>query len=649
MAKKNFQTALAVAGHDELLDRLNGMRDKWFGAMRDKWEIYRDGLCYLYGDQLGNETIKPGWDHIVVNYIFPAVMQELAYQTQRQLTVIARPVEQSDTDASEVWTRHLEWLYRRELKMPMELLRAKLDGAIYGKYILYNYWDPQAEWDEDAERWKGAIRSRLVRPDYVAVDPDAEDPHEGRGIITRRRMSVEEALTRWPEYEEVIQDARGQQDEKWFLPHIGSVSAPYDGDRDELSDERQGDDNGRLANMLHGLLYRHDSGGGGDDGEDTGSDNITLEQYWFRDPEMIERQGKEQIPEEDLLAEGKILHDADGGGFLETETGKPMMMDNWPTRNAGKVKIPRFPRGRFVLRIADTILNPKPDHQVWMFRRWPFAFGYNQILPHVSEGLNATEMARNLQDRVNRAERHVMNQVKFFSDPVQLYEEGAYAGGGGPVNRAGAARKLNKGGLAKTRREEGVDVGSGLVQTINGFKADLRDQTGVQEVGLGRQTGGDQTAREVLALQTNTKLRGAMGNVILDATVVAHFENILDQAQRMYAPGDMIRVAGERDADSVYQITAGEKTARFDVALEVSTTLPYDEDKEQNEALALFEALGPAYAEALLDAFKNEDKEEILEKYQAWQMIQQALAAQKEGGGEAAPAAEPTQQAPQQA
>ncbi|HUU85394.1 MAG TPA: hypothetical protein VM243_17990, partial [Phycisphaerae bacterium] len=348
--------------------------------------------------------------------------------------------------------------------------------------------------------------------------------------------------------------------------------------------------------------------------------------------ETVSRTGSELVPEESLLEQGAII--PEGDGFKSVETGELLTMDNWPRQKTKARQIPKYPRGRFVLRIGDTIINSDPDDQVWKFRRWPFAFGCNQILPHTSEGLNATEMAKGLQDRVNLAERHTMNHVATHSDPVTYVEKDVLLGKQKPVNRAGAWRLLAKDGLNKIRREPGVPITAGLLSVIQSWKADLRDQTGVQEVALGRGAGGDETATEVLALQTNTKLRGGMSNVLLDDALITHFENLAELGQRMYTVDQVIRVVGDQDSESVYRIQSGDLSARFDITLDVGTSLPFDQDKTRQEAMDLFTAIqngggGLAGLEMLLDAYEREDKDEILKKVAAWQMIEAALAEQQ--------------------
>lgn len=633
MVRKQDDTE--VEDERALLDRLNQMREAGFRSTRERQEIYQDGLKYLYGNQLEGQTIKPGWDHIVVNYIFPSVMQELAYQTQRHQTVIANAVTRKSEAARErarVWKEHAQFLYKHQLKMPMLLLRAALDAKITGKFILYNYWDPHAEWDEDAQEWVGALANRLVRAQYVGVDPECgDDPLKGRYIITRRGIAIEEAVTRWPEYKEQLEAAKGAHDEKWFLHDIPLAAAPYDDTADQTISRDASDTSTRLASMLLSAYHQQASGQSGTP-DGGGSQYVPLEQYWFKDSSIRTATGKEPIPEEELLEEGRIAPDPDPkrGGFVDAQTGEPMLHSNWPTQSTTR-PIPEFPRGRFILRVGETILNKDRKDQVWRYRRWPFAFGYNQVLPHVSEGLNATEMAKNLQDRVNLAERHVMNIVKFFSDPVTYFEEGAFADGGLPVNRAGAARKLNKGGLKKINREQGVPITPGMMNVLANWKADLRDQTGGQEVGMGRRaTGGKQTATETLALHTSTKLRPAMSNMLLDDAVITHFENLLEQGQRMYTTGYMVRVLGEKNADTIHEIKESDADVRLDVGLEVTTSLPFDQEKSKTEALAIYDRLGIPFLPQLLDAFDREDKDEILEAVQAWQMLQEQLAAKEE-------------------
>ncbi len=123
---------------DEMLNKqLDQMVHAAMGASRELHTMYQTGLNYMYGNQWEGRELKGGYEPVVANYIYPAVMQELAILSQRQSTISALPWEDTDKEASDVWTGYFRHLYKRELKMNEWLLRAALDGKIYGHYVAY--------------------------------------------------------------------------------------------------------------------------------------------------------------------------------------------------------------------------------------------------------------------------------------------------------------------------------------------------------------------------------------------------------------------------------------------------------------------------------------------------------------------------------
>jgi len=310
-----------------------------------------------------------------------------------------------------------------------------------------------------------------------------------------------------------------------------------------------------------------------------------------------------------------------------------------------------YPNGRFVLRVGKRILNPEPADQVYEFRRWPFIVGVNQALPHAWQGLNAVEMPRGLQDWVNVSVAHLANYVKFFGDPIVMVEQGAIAAD--PENRkitekirakAGDLWKLAVGGIAKIKREPPVPMPAGTLQIWDAMKAELKDQTGTQDVGIGRQTKGSPTAYEISQLARNSQARTAMAAVYQDAWMAEVMGLAAEMDQKYLAVGDSVRIVGEGQRTAAAAIAAGACEAHFDVAMKITQALPFDRERMRQEAKELFGEIGPAYLPELLEAYGVKNKDAVLARvteYQAFLAWQKQMEAAGAGGAGGAPAAQP--------
>ena len=627
---------------EELGSNLDEMRIAGFTFTRNWNSYYQAGMRYIWGDQGVSDDLKEGWDPVVHNHIFPAVMQELAVLSQRRHMILARPVEESDAESAGFWQGHLQYLYKEELNTDMFLLKAALDGKVYGRYIAYNYWEPEAEWDDVEKRWKGAIRLRLVPPEYFAHDPETDDFGEAEYVVTRRRMPIDLAKYRWPRRADEIERAAITDGNIVDSASGGaSVTGLSTLGIDGISDPGSAiTDLNRLTNLL--TQGRRQQATGFGISTDVKPKYVTVEQYFYKDRSVRSTGGMEHVSEEELEQNGVIVRDPSdfSGIWLDAKTRKPMTEKDWPRQSTKGKSEPANPNGRIVLRIGQLILNPDADEQRWAHRNWPFTVGLNHLLPHSTMGLNNVEMARSLQDRVNIGGMHLMNWMRTFADPWLIMEEGALVPGKKVANKAGAVIKVVRGFFDKLRRDPPPQLPSGIPIIMNQQTADLRDQTGVQEVGLGRSGAGSQTAREVIALQTNTRLRGALSNKLLDLFLKALWGRIAEQAARRYTVEDIVRVIGKDGAPTAVRITQGMLDAKFDIALEIGTSLPFDQEIEQQKALTLFQTVGLAYLPQLLKAFEVKDINKVLAahaEYQAFLQFQQALEqeqaeAEKTGG-----------------
>jgi len=656
----------------EALDTLNKKLNGWVnasGAHASRWAgYYADGDDYLFNNQLAGKKRDKGWDRIQVNEIFPAVMQELSILTMRRTAIQPEPWEDSDEEGADLWRGALQWQYDKNMKVPELLQRAVTDGKRTGHWVVKVWYEPEAEWDAEAQKWKGRIRRKLIRHEDFGVDPtwETNDINDAQYLFTLRQVSIEWAVNRWPEYEadfrKAAQDEAAERDYYSYMG--GGEAAPTAEDSvtldgDEVAGERgggvKGASEGRLARLLAGRDAPAETV---HDGESVKS-MVTLLEIWFNDNERETIRDKEDVPPAELEAEGKIKKVSEG--WQDTTTGKLISKDDWPQRDLPERRQPLYPFGRHVLRVGrDTIISD----QAWHLKRWPFAYGVNIRLPHTWHGLNAVEMPKGAQDYRNIAAMQMANYVKQFSMPRCGVEMGALqesSDNRGVASKirsaAGSIIKFARNGLNRFKIFDPPTMGPALGEFYESMGQSIKDLTGLQDVGHGRPTGGGgATLGEVIRMESATRLRTALQGTIIDSFIIDMMELTFITCKYHWNVGDMVRIVGEKKRPQVLALTGlmpdpnaepgrppqrvavtdGMMDARFDLKLDVTTTMPYDKERKKLEGDKILLQVGPGFLRQWLELYEVPNVDDLVNAHDAWLAVQAVMAAE----GEAAAAVE---------
>ncbi|NIA16703.1 MAG: hypothetical protein GWP08_21845, partial [Nitrospiraceae bacterium] len=528
------------------------------------------------------------------------------------------------------------------------MLRAALDGKIYGHFVAYVTWEPRKQWDHANNRWQGGPVLKLVSPEFFGSDPEIDTIDEGQYIVTRRRIPTAKAKLIWPGYDEAIDKSAGSEDNHrdWFMPsslrlsslNFEDSTAPKATDSYSLVSQR------RMVDLITGARGKQRSST-----LDAPGRWITVEQFLFKDWTLEKRKRTELVPREELLESGVIRQgdESDMGLDFMTKDGSLLAADNHPKRTI-ETEVPNFPTYRHVVRLGETILNNDIKKQVWPYRHQPFIVGVNQLLPHVWFGLNSVEMPRTMQDMTNTAMSHILDYVKSMSDPTWKVEEGALSRGDTIKAGAGNVIYFKKNMMNRAQREDPPNMSAGTKAAFEMSVRETQNQTGVHEVAQGRQAKGRATATEMTMLQTNTRLRMALSNALLDAATIRIFETVGEIAQRRLPVGEMIRIVGEKHASTVSQISEEMQFTRYDLEMTVTTAMPYDKEKRRMDAKDLFTMVGMPALKELTDAYDDiiDDPEDFLGRVDAFNEL---ILLKERAEAEATAALQQQQQQPQQA
>ena len=543
---------------EELNQRLSKKVDAAMSVTKDWVSVWQTALTYIFGNQKSGWEVKDNWDDVAVNYVYPAMMQDVSFLMQRDHKIIAKPFEEGDVRTAETWASIMQYMFNKTLKIPDRLLWSLFDMKAFGYSVSKTMWDPRHRWNEQEQKWEGDVVLNFMHPQFFGADPNAEfiDDESCSYVVSHRDVTKEFAMSLWGGTKfgrDLIDRSVATDDPNEF--HI------TDSDQD-LLDTAWSDPDNDIGSSLKGdrfrgvgkrilSLMRKSFGAKSVSKESSATEMVTIEEIYMRDYESESVTEEGPLPAKFLEAEGLIRKEERIQGvpmWVDAETGNPIEPDQWPVGKLSQYKRPRYPNGRFFVRINGEILNRNSKDQAWPYHHWPYSVGVNSAIPHIWQGLNIVEPGRGLQDLVNITTSHMLNYVKSFSDPRLKVEENANPED--PTNSdvaswlqssSGSVIKLNEGAMNKVEALQPANMSAGLINFYQLMTRELQSQTGQSDPSLGRQAGAQQTATEARVLATNARMRTALHSKLVDQFLINIIKNASEIMQKNY---DRDRVVG---------------------------------------------------------------------------------------------------------
>ena len=624
---------------------LDDMRDAGMVVTNEWKTLFQTGIKYAWGRHYEGWKLKEDWDYVVVNRIYPLMFQtisKLAGNDPKILTHAWDDSQEGATEYAERWAGHLDYLWKSpyELNMRLKLIKGLLDCAIFGYMVGEPYWEtkPKGGWDDTNKVWIGKASMRFAHPGTFWADPSAESMETAENCGVMRRVKLEWAQNKWPEHKDDIEkEAFTSSEAKYF---IGETIA-YEGQRadDKLSDQRKD----RWSRLVSMILSKSVGGAEGDTStpnNPSGSDQqyVWVEKIFWRDYSEKKVEIKDVVSKDDLVKTGVVAVEKESGFILDANTQEPFDSKDWPTEKIDEYFEPTFPNGRFVLRIGKIILNPEKEDQVYKESRWPFIVMPYHILPHMWQGGNAIEMAKNSNDILNMTVSSLLQQVRRTADPTKIVEMNALAKGRDGKTRTqkdnitgfGRIVVVAKGKIDKIRDWIHPPLDPAVITLAAAMKQDVDDSMFMQDVARGAKSpgSGQQTKAEIIRLDQNSNNYTALQGIFLDKFIDDSMTLIAEICQRNYDPNRLMKMLqdGEKKGQQIDQAMLD---VRFDVNVEPGSTLPFDEIKKQGEYKLAFEIMANPVpnpmTEDMLRVLNITNRQEILAKYQGLQLFRQFI------------------------
>lgn len=630
MAENKTKNNLAI---NEKLDRMAEFGMRKTESFTDMWT---EGLKYFYGEQLADKEVHKNFDWVIVNYILPSSLQEIAKLSKNNPKIFCHPWSEDDTEAAETWQSKLNWDWQKGLNkhgMRLEQIAAILDGKLFGYRVSKIFWEDKDTWDEKTQQWVGNAKYRLWHPrNFWATGTEKIDDGD---CGTQRYVTLEWAKIKWPEFAKELEkeadafgeSGMGKSPAPWGSKSTGSAAAVAAGLSPGIAEQKQ---SAGLTNHIVDFVLSHIG-----ESQPFNSDNeqakiVKIEEFYFRDYEEEDVKIEQDIPQQELLQTGQIIDN--GGIFIDAQTGLPLTAANWP-KNIIQYKRPKYPNGRFIIRCGKTILNPKEEDQIYPYSRWPFVVLPHYLLPHLWQGFNAVELYRSMQDMINVSISFLFNYVKLFGAPKIGVEADSLAIN--PQTKkhyklglgAGAIIKFVRGGLERFKIFPPAPMSPGVITLFQLFSQEFKNLTGLQSIARGERQPGGMTATEARELTISSNDRIALQSIYEDAWVKEVMTIVAEICQKKYEIDRWIRIVGEDNTIGAQQITQQMKDVKFDVDIEAGSQMPFDEEKKVMKYLQAYNILSNPNPNPLLPdllrVLEIGNWKKILDQMESWQQFQQ--------------------------
>jgi len=170
-----------MAESTNIIKTVQNLEMRGMSVTRTWAAMWQESLEYFFGSQLKGKKKHKDWDWVVLNYIWPAAIQEISKLARRTPKIIAEPWDGSDSEAAEAWQGMLQWMANNGLNdhgMQIEQIKANLDAKLFGYRVYKVYWEDKCYWDDEQQQWMGDVKGKLWHPAHFWAN-DTEDVNNG--------------------------------------------------------------------------------------------------------------------------------------------------------------------------------------------------------------------------------------------------------------------------------------------------------------------------------------------------------------------------------------------------------------------------------------------------------------------------------------
>lgn len=329
-----------------------------------------------------------------------------------------------------------------------------------------------------------------------------------------------------------------------------------------------------------------------------------------------------------------------------------MWCRDWVTMDEnveGKKEL-KYPKGRVITCLPELGVVLSDKKNPYKDGRFPFVLMKNYDLPFEFWGVGEVEQILSPQMYINELTNQIVDNAKNTANMQWIIDKNSGIGKGKLTNRPGLVIRKNPG--AEVRRDAPQPMPVYVRETIDTFKADIQDISGVLDSLKGEKQTGVVAASAILALQEASQSRIRLKIKIMESNLGELANMVYSRMQQFWKLDRWVRITdvegnpdfkniGEEVLHNDYdlKVMAGStmpvnKNAMMDLMIRLAQTnaedgLPMVDRKAILEYLPVSDKKGITERFAQLQAKKEEQEQAQLQQQQALQ--EQQLQVQQQG------------------
>jgi hypothetical protein len=573
------------------------LRSRWIDSLRDyrpqsSSGNQRDGVGNnkLQKKRRSNELVENGSG----NRIASIIDQQISMIYENNPRAYFLPKETSDLE----FARNLESLTRwrmNRINIRQKLIKGGLYSKLFGWQAFHVYWDDNLADDADTN-------VRILWPESFLIDPklETQNPEEGDFVGYDRMVNLKYAKRRWPKKGSKIAE---------------EMSAPREGS--PIGGSTHGSDS--LARELG-----HITKGTSDSPMSDSEAQVELTVLWFKDYAVNIDKVKEPMSE--LIRQGKVIKN-ELLQYVWAETRLLVTPESIPDVT---VKTPRYPYGRHVIKVGNTILEDYawgyvPETGKIKRRAWPIALAVNKIIPNVWYGQDECEGLRADQNINDVCLQNIVQHAYTTAHPVREIDKTKIK-----QSKSDLLNQLQSGVVVSNGKNGMIthptpSMSSDAYNLMQMVQSNMEIQGGIPAQSMGKTGSSEQTATEIAALQRASRGKVGITSSFIDELVNRLYILVAESIQFNYKENSIMRILGDSRSSqmSSIEISRGLKDIKFDVEVEAGSTLPNDKQQKKVEAQELMGHLGLAGLPNLIEAYEVKDPDAILQAHSDFMLFQQ--------------------------
>lgn len=299
-------------------------------------------------------------------------------------------------------------------------------------------------------------------------------------------------------------------------------------------------------------------------------------------------------------------------------------------------KVPKYPKGRVITCLPELNIVLSDKKNPYKDGKFPFVLMKNYDIPFEFWGAGEVEQILSPQMYINDLTNQIVDNAKNTANMQWIIDKNSGISKGKLTNRPGLVIRKNPG--SEVRRDAPQPMPTYVRETIDTFKADIQDISGVLDSLKGEKQTGVVAASAILALQEASQSRIRLKIKIMESNLSELANMVYSRMQQFWKLDRWVRITDVEGNPEFKEIGAKVLENDYDMKVMAGSTMPVNKNAMMDLMIRLAQTnaedgLPMVDRKAILEYLPISDKKGISQRFaerQAQQEQQQQMQLQQE-------------------